>query len=212
MVQTPILPTWLPKALAALIALAVVAVVLWLTVLNPAIKSTATTAANNALSAAGIKPGGGGGGGGGSPTPTPSSSTVTPPPGSAGGARQADVSRSARVPAIPPHAPATAQVSSPLLPATRSRSPTSCSRTPTATRASSPSSRGCGKERALPGAAQQLPRPRLPLREPDHVLRSGRTWSCRSQCTAPARRRPSPPRRSRARTRMVWSGSLKPNS
>ena len=84
MVQTPILPTWLPKALAALVVLAIAAVVLWLTVLNPAIKSTATTAANNALSAAGIKPGGGGGGGG-SPTPTPSSSTVTPPPGSAGG-------------------------------------------------------------------------------------------------------------------------------
>jgi hypothetical protein len=86
MVQTPILPTWLPKALAAVVALAVVAVVLWLTVLNPAIKSTATTAANNALSAAGITPGsGGGGGGGGSATPTPSSSTVTPTPGSAGG-------------------------------------------------------------------------------------------------------------------------------
>lgn len=85
MVQTPILPTWLPKALAALIALAVVAVVLWLTVLNPAIKSTATTAANNALSAAGIKPGGGGGGGGGSSSPTPSSTTVTPTPGGSGG-------------------------------------------------------------------------------------------------------------------------------
>ncbi len=85
MVQTPILPTWLPKALAALVVLAIAAVVLWLTVLNPAIKSTATTAANNALSAAGIKPGGGGGGGSGSPTPTPSSSTVTPPPGSSGG-------------------------------------------------------------------------------------------------------------------------------
>jgi hypothetical protein len=85
MVQTPILPTWLPKALAALVLLAIAAVVLWLTVLNPAIKSTATTAANNALSAAGIKPGGGGGGGGGSPTPTPSGSTVTPPPGSTGG-------------------------------------------------------------------------------------------------------------------------------
>ena len=84
MVQTPILPTWLPKALAALVLLAIAAVVLWLTVLNPAIKSTATTAANNALSAAGIKPGGGGGGGG-SATPTPSSSTVTPTPGGTGG-------------------------------------------------------------------------------------------------------------------------------
>jgi hypothetical protein len=86
MVQTPILPTWLPKALAAVIALAVVAVVLWLTVLNPAIKSTATTAANQALSAAGIQPGStpAGGGGGGS-TPTPSSSTVTPPPSTGGG-------------------------------------------------------------------------------------------------------------------------------
>jgi hypothetical protein len=85
MVQTPILPTWLPKALAALIALAVVAVVLWLTVLNPAIKSTATTAANNALSAAGITPGGGNKGGGSGSSPTPSSTTVTPTPGGTGG-------------------------------------------------------------------------------------------------------------------------------
>jgi hypothetical protein len=81
MVQTPILPTWLPKVLAALIALAVVLVVLWLTVLDPAIKSTATTAANNALSAAGISPGGGGKSGGGGSTPTPLSTTVTPTPG-----------------------------------------------------------------------------------------------------------------------------------
>ena len=88
MVQTPILPTWLPKALAALLVAIVAVIVLWLTVLNPAIKSTATTAANQALSAAGISPGGANNGGGansGKPTPSPSSSTVTPTPGGTGG-------------------------------------------------------------------------------------------------------------------------------
>ena len=57
MVQLAMLPKWLPKALAALIALVVAAAVLWFTLLNPAIKSTATQATNQALSAAGISPG-----------------------------------------------------------------------------------------------------------------------------------------------------------
>ncbi len=87
MVQLPMLPKWLPKALAALVALVVVAAVLWFTLLDPAIKSTATQATNQALSAAGISPGGGGGGGGGggSSSPTPTGTTVTPTPASSQG-------------------------------------------------------------------------------------------------------------------------------
>ena len=86
MVQLPMLPKWLPKALAALVALVVVAAVLWFTLLDPTIKSTATQATNQALSAAGIPPGGGGShGGGGSPSPSSSGTTVTPTPASSQG-------------------------------------------------------------------------------------------------------------------------------
>lgn len=86
MVQVSILPKWLPAALAALVALVIAAVLLWILVLNPAVKATATTAANQALASAGIKPNGGGGNSGGGSTPTPSGTLVTPTPaGSQGG-------------------------------------------------------------------------------------------------------------------------------
>jgi len=83
MVQLAMLPKWLPKALAALVALVVAAAVLWFTLLDPAIKSTATQATNQALQASGITPGkGGGGGGSSSPSPSSSGTTVTPTPAS----------------------------------------------------------------------------------------------------------------------------------
>ncbi|HMC08696.1 MAG TPA: hypothetical protein VKL22_05190 [Actinomycetota bacterium] len=44
MLQEPILPAWLPKAALALVALALLAGVLWLTLLKPAIKSSAKEA------------------------------------------------------------------------------------------------------------------------------------------------------------------------
>lgn len=93
-VQEPLLPRWLLPALAALVGLVVALVVLWFLVFNPAIKSAATDAANNALSAAGVQPapsGGGGGGGGGQsaggggPSPSPSAGTSGAPFGPTGG-------------------------------------------------------------------------------------------------------------------------------
>jgi hypothetical protein len=45
MVQDQILPTWLPKVLAGLLAMAVALTVLWFTVLKPVLKSEAQTAA-----------------------------------------------------------------------------------------------------------------------------------------------------------------------
>jgi hypothetical protein len=85
------IPGWLPKAVAAVLALAVALVALWFGLFKPAVKDTATDAANNAakaaLSSAGITPGagnnGGGGGGGGPATPTtipPTTTTSKPSP------------------------------------------------------------------------------------------------------------------------------------
>ena len=93
MLQEAILPRWLIPALLGLLALIVLAVILWLTVLQPSIKSAAT----QALADAGITPApssapaasAGAGGGGGSPTPAPSSEVLTPPPSSAPGATPA---------------------------------------------------------------------------------------------------------------------------
>ncbi|MCA1670960.1 MAG: hypothetical protein LC799_01710, partial [Actinobacteria bacterium] len=111
MVQQPLLPKWLPLALAALLAALIALVVLWLTVFKPTIQSSAREAAaeqvqgvantanqakdraEEAALAAGLppkeeaKPGGDGGGGeqktpGGEGTPTP---TPSPGPGGPGG-------------------------------------------------------------------------------------------------------------------------------
>lgn len=86
LLQEAVLPRWLiPALLAALVAL-IALVVIWLTLLQPAIKSAAT----QALEDAGITPlptqtGGGGGGGGATPTPAvtaaPATPGPTPPPG-----------------------------------------------------------------------------------------------------------------------------------
>ncbi len=93
MLQEAILPRWLIPALLALLLLIILAVILWLTVLQPSIKSAAT----QALADAGITPApsaapaasAGGGGGGGSPSPAPSSEVLTPAPSSAPGATSA---------------------------------------------------------------------------------------------------------------------------
>jgi hypothetical protein len=85
--QESILPPWFMRALVALLALLIGAILLWLLVLQPQIKSTAAqTLADFGFSP---KPGssaaGGGGGGQPSPSPTPaavptSAITITPPP------------------------------------------------------------------------------------------------------------------------------------
>ena len=95
LVQESILPPWFLRAILALIILAVLLVVLWLTLLKPSIQSAAADAVasplaslkndvNQALGNAGLPTmpasSGGGGGGGASPTPAASSSS-----GSGGG-------------------------------------------------------------------------------------------------------------------------------
>ncbi|MBF6606473.1 MAG: hypothetical protein IVW53_12905 [Chloroflexi bacterium] len=86
LVQEPILPSWFLRAVAALIGLLILALVLWLLVLQPAIRSAAT----QALVDAGITPvaggggGGGGGSGGGAGSPTPSGAIITPAPSGSG--------------------------------------------------------------------------------------------------------------------------------
>jgi len=81
MLQEALLPRWLiPALIAALVALAAL-IIIWLTLLQPAIN----TAAVQALADAGItpiptQPGGGGGGGGGKQTPTPGPPTPSPTP------------------------------------------------------------------------------------------------------------------------------------
>jgi hypothetical protein len=103
MLQGPLLPRWLPAALAALLALLIGLVALWLTVLRPGIESTAREAAaeqvqqvadtaNEAKARAeeavavarGEAPPGGSGGPGEGPVPAPGpegSPAPTPPPG-----------------------------------------------------------------------------------------------------------------------------------
>ena len=210
MVQTPILPTWLPKALAALIALAIAAVVLWLTVLNPAIKSTATTAANNALSAAGISPGSGGGSkSSGSATPTPSSTTVTPTPGgSQGGPASGRLSvkagsgNSSGCPAN--------NAGQLTIPAGNTFSLTDLVfQNPNGDTGILTLSRGCG------GVLfeEQLSN----FRDLDFhfvnpiTFASGQNMILQVQCTSPGPPAPSPPGTTCV-DGMVWAGSLKPNS
>jgi hypothetical protein len=209
MVQTPILPTWLPKALAAVIALAVVAVVLWLTVLNPAIKSTATTAANSALSAAGIKPGGGGGGGGGSSKPTPTSTTVTPTPGGTGGGPasgrlsvRAGTGNSSGCPAN--------NAGQLAIPAGNTFSLTDLVfQNPNGDTGILTLSRGCGGVLFQ----EQLSN----FRDLDFhfvnpiTFAAGQNMILQVQCTTPGPPAPSPPG-NQCSDGMVWAGSLKPNS
>jgi hypothetical protein len=54
MVQEALLPSWAPKALAGLLALAVLAGILWLSLVKPQIKSAAKNQVNKQLTAAGI--------------------------------------------------------------------------------------------------------------------------------------------------------------
>jgi hypothetical protein len=86
LLQTSILPPWTVRALVAALALLVAAVVLWLTVLRPAIESTARQQTNDVLAAAGISPLPSGGAGGGGTSPSPSGGggaggTSSPGPG-----------------------------------------------------------------------------------------------------------------------------------
>jgi hypothetical protein len=211
MVQTPILPTWLPKALAALVVLAIAAVVLWLTVLNPAIKSTATTAANNALSAAGIKPGSppAGSGGGGSPTPTPSSASVTPPPGSSGGPASGRLTVRAgggSAPQCPGNGAAQFNV-----PAGNTLSLTDLVfQNPNGDTGILTLSRGCGNGSVL--FQEQLSN----FRDLDFHFVNPFTFSAQGmvlqlQCTTPGPPPPATPN-GQCSDAMVWSGFLKPNS
>jgi hypothetical protein len=83
LLSEPRVPKWLPKAIIAAVAAVVLLAIAWYGLFKPAVKDSATTAANSALTAAGIpvptksSSGGGGsngGGGGGGPTPTPTTS------------------------------------------------------------------------------------------------------------------------------------------
>jgi hypothetical protein len=110
LLQEAAVPSWLGKV-AMLVVLALVALTtLWFTVLKPVVKDAATSAANQALTAAGLQPGGalagsgGGGGGGASPTP-----------GAGGGGPSATASPSAS--ATPPHATPPTTPPGPNLPA-----------------------------------------------------------------------------------------------
>lgn len=93
MLQEPILPSWLLKALLLLLAALVAFALIWLLFLQPAIRSTAQERAEQVLQQAGIDPNpnrNGNGNGNGQPTPTPapgqttSPTTPTPTPGPAG--------------------------------------------------------------------------------------------------------------------------------
>ncbi len=94
MLQEPMLPPWLLKALALLLAALVALALIWVLFLQPAIRSTAQESAEEVLAGVGITPnpnGNGNGNGNGQPTPTPttpgqstSPATPTPTPGAAG--------------------------------------------------------------------------------------------------------------------------------
>jgi len=104
--QESILPPWFLRALIALAALLIGAVLLWVLVLQPQIQSTAA----ETLRDFGFTPkpgsaadGGGGGGGGETPSPAPSDSlNVTPPPG--GGQTQVDGRLDTTANAVSPNA------------------------------------------------------------------------------------------------------------
>jgi hypothetical protein len=77
LVQEPILPPWFMRALLLLLGLLVLAIVLWIMLIRPAIQSAAEERTEDLLAQVGITPPpggfgpGGGGGGGGEPTPSP---------------------------------------------------------------------------------------------------------------------------------------------
>jgi len=80
MLQEPMLPPWLLKALGLLLAALVGLALVWLLFLQPAIRSTAQERAEEVLRDVGITPNpNGGGNGSGQPTPTPASGGSTPP-------------------------------------------------------------------------------------------------------------------------------------
>jgi len=106
LLQEAAIPGWLAKV-SGLVVLALVALaVLWFTVLKPVVRDTATSATNQALTAAGITPAanaagsGGGGAGGGSGAGSGGS-------GGAGGAPSASASAAPSQPATSPTPPAT---------------------------------------------------------------------------------------------------------
>jgi hypothetical protein len=94
MLQEPMLPPWLLKALGLLVAALIALALVWLLFLQPAIRSTAQERAEEVLAGVGITPNpnaNGNGNGSGQPTPTPTSpgqttspGTPTPTPGPAG--------------------------------------------------------------------------------------------------------------------------------
>ena len=95
LLQEAILPSWFGRAIMALIALLIGAILLWFLVLRPSIESAVSEAVespiadlrdgvNDALGAAGLPTIGPDGGGGASPTPTPATGEPTPAPTPAG--------------------------------------------------------------------------------------------------------------------------------
>jgi hypothetical protein len=123
LLQTPILPPWTVRALVAALAVLVAAVVLWTTLLKPAIESSARQQAADVLAAAGISPlpsGGAGGGGGPSASPGGSGSTGASPSPAASGTSTASAS-----PSIPPIAGGGAPTDGRLLPGGTPLSPPS---------------------------------------------------------------------------------------
>jgi hypothetical protein len=95
LLQEAILPSWFGRAVMALIALLIGAILLWFLVLRPSIESAVSEAVespiadlrdgvNDALGAAGLPTIGPDGGGGASPTPTPAPGEPTPAPTPAG--------------------------------------------------------------------------------------------------------------------------------
>jgi hypothetical protein len=99
LLQTPILPPWTVRALVAALVALVAVVVLWMTIVRPAIESTARQQANDVLAAAGISPlpsSATGGTGSASASPSSSGSGASASPTASG------TSTSSASPSIPP--------------------------------------------------------------------------------------------------------------
>ena len=99
LLQTSILPPWTVRALVAALAAVVIATVLWMTLLKPAIESSARQQAADLLAAAGISPlpsAAGGGGGGASPSPAASGAGASASPSASG------TSTESASPSVPP--------------------------------------------------------------------------------------------------------------
>ena len=93
LLQGPILPRWTLRAIALGLLLVVAGIVLWLTLIRPAIESTARAQAEEVLAAVGITPppsaGAGGGSGGASASPSTSGGASASPGASAPGSSTA---------------------------------------------------------------------------------------------------------------------------